>query len=724
MSDSIAEKFETSPSKNTEGVATSPSSYKPHDVNVGMIGDSIGETKGLARIDEVANKLRKVSSVRRGKKVGNVQEKTSSTAPVGQQKTADLSRQNIHITRDAAGDPVAQRKYTATNSEESARKKFENSYGTSPDKVLTNKTNAGVSETAVRSDPLSSLPDSQQRQAISAHKADQYASRGLPIGLGIGALAGAGLTRSKMLAPAIGGMIGGAAGVEAGRSMAPAPPEVNPSSFIKKQSSTTPILARRKYYSHLNDKMVTVEGVGDNTVELSTDNASWTERPDAVREKIREGDWEKTDKKPVHSGTEADQDVKEARMAKHAVPMAAIGGSVAGGAAGTGLNYAKQKGEIRSGRQERIDPYRLARSGVVGGAVGAAGPAAIRGGRELAGRARDLGQQAKRTMNEADQAFRDMQSAAEDLGNVRQNVDEGASRADEFMDRMEDLADEVSETNQSFDDLAQKAKDNRFFGLFSKESSAASAQRKEASKKKVADAFVQFANKTDAPSPSKFENFLQGVDGVPNPTVRARPEKLNGPDMNGDNVMFAGNGDGPEMWEVATDEGRQLVPGIKSGGDELEVPDKMPGVADTTDANAVSEVSPVDLSRAESTGGTDTEFRVPLSDQARASQMSDAVIGAGLTGAAGYGGYSYVNRSGGQQPAQKRKYADQNGTITTAEDEPSLFEEGFDFDMPDPEMPEEMEMGSPDVQSTPDMQDIDPEAMDHDQGDTDVDMTE
>ena len=110
------------------------------------------------------------------------------------------------------------------------------------------------------------------------------------------------------LAGSLGGILGGS---EASLNMDTieyySPENVSAEEFVEEKTGSTspPIIAQRKYYSYLNDKMVTVEGVGDNTVELSTDDASWTERPDAVREKIREGDWEKTDQKPVDVHKEA-----------------------------------------------------------------------------------------------------------------------------------------------------------------------------------------------------------------------------------------------------------------------------------------------------------------------------------------------------------------------------------------------------------------------------------
>jgi len=107
-----------------------------------------------------------------------------------------------------------------------------------------------------------------------------------------------------------------------------------------------------------------------------------------------------------------------------------------GAGAGLGtLNIMKQLGEVRSGRQEKVDPYRVGRSAVVGAAMGA-------GGQAIAKNAPVIKETIKKYVNEST------------LGKLKKNIEATAQNAEDITKNVEGIT--------------RKAKNERGFGMLSK----------------------------------------------------------------------------------------------------------------------------------------------------------------------------------------------------------------------------------------------------------------
>ncbi len=124
-----------------------------------------------------------------------------------------------------------------------ASEAFEREYGTQPENVKTETYHGSGSAVASRTDPISSLPEGQQRKAISRYKSDVYTDRGLPGGMMIGGIAGGlaplGGGKTRVATSMLGSMLGGAAGAEISRSMAPSPQDVDVDEYLRRHDRSS-----------------------------------------------------------------------------------------------------------------------------------------------------------------------------------------------------------------------------------------------------------------------------------------------------------------------------------------------------------------------------------------------------------------------------------------------------------------------------------------------------
>jgi hypothetical protein len=124
-----------------------------------------------------------------------------------------------------------------------ASEAFEREYGTQPENVKTETYYGSGSALASRTDPISNLPEDQQREAISGYKSDVYVDRGLPGGMMIGGIAGGlaplGGGKTRVATTALGSMLGGAAGAEISRSMAPSPQDVDVDEYLRRHDRSS-----------------------------------------------------------------------------------------------------------------------------------------------------------------------------------------------------------------------------------------------------------------------------------------------------------------------------------------------------------------------------------------------------------------------------------------------------------------------------------------------------
>ena len=124
-----------------------------------------------------------------------------------------------------------------------ASEAFEREYGTQPENVKTEMYHGSGSAVASRTDPISSLPEEQQRKAISGYKSDVYTDRGLPGGMMIGGIAGGlaplGGGKTRVATSMLGSMLGGAAGAEISRSMAPSPQDVDVDEYLRRHDRSS-----------------------------------------------------------------------------------------------------------------------------------------------------------------------------------------------------------------------------------------------------------------------------------------------------------------------------------------------------------------------------------------------------------------------------------------------------------------------------------------------------
>jgi hypothetical protein len=439
-----------------------------------------------------------------------------------------------------------------------------------------------------------------------------------------------------------------------------------------------------RVYSNTNEKELRVVSKNENTFTVTNGDNQWKEPMGIVAIKLKQGHWEKMP-------PEEEEQEKTAR-----VPAAAIGLGLGGAAAGAGTNYLKQREAIRAGEQDRLNRYRIGRAGMLAGAAGTAAPFAVRAGRR---------------------GMRSLEEVAQNAGRTREEVEKTHRRLRQMSDEMEGLGPKVEETldqtrrtSESLEEATDQARKNRFFGMFSKESSSSAGSpensqlglsKRGAPASKIGDAFARFARQADKPSPGKFQEFLEGVSGVPGPAVRKRPVRSD----EGGRVLFGGEGD-TAMWEVQSGGESVLVPRVTKDGKQIDYPEGLSRVADDRRARAVSEVRPIRQEEIRSEGPIETEVSAPREEPEEPGGASALVPGV-LLGGAGYGAY---RMSGGSGDNSEGKNTGESGTITMKEADdsfsftdvdlgmdPGLAGQKLDFDMdiPNPEMPDEASVEEP-----------------------------
>jgi hypothetical protein len=135
-------------------------------------------------------------------------------------------------------------------------------------------------------------------------------------------------------------------------------------------------------------------------------------------------------------------------------------GALAGGTLGGASSALRQKSDIYAGegQQERINPYRTLQSALVGAGLGA-------GAVPVARHAGDLSSAARETMD---------------------GVREGAQGFADEMKNVSDSIQQMGRTAEELEGVAQKARKNRGFGLFSKSASMPSAAERSRQRKETA----------------------------------------------------------------------------------------------------------------------------------------------------------------------------------------------------------------------------------------------